>query len=61
MLTKEASNEQIDKFLQVLNDHSIDKMKLFFPESATLIDPFLPAPLTSKSSILEFWSGLFKT
>jgi predicted ester cyclase len=34
-------------------------MKLFFSESATLIDPFLPAPLTSKNSILEFWSGLF--
>jgi predicted ester cyclase len=26
-----------------------------------MIDPFLPAPLTSQTSILEFWTGLFNS
>jgi steroid delta-isomerase-like uncharacterized protein len=59
MLSTEASKDQLDKFLQALNGHDIEKMKFLFAENATLIDPFLPAPLISKTSILEFWSRLF--
>lgn len=61
MLSTEASKAQLDKFVRALNAHDIDKMKYFFAESATLIDPFLPAPLSSKNTILEFWSGIFNS
>lgn len=61
MLSQAASNEQINRFLRAINEHDIDKISSCFSENATMIDPFLPAPLTSKNSILEFWRGLFNS
>jgi steroid delta-isomerase-like uncharacterized protein len=61
MLTADRAKQHVDNFVRALNDHDGEKMSSALADNAVLNDPFLPAPLESKQSIVQFWSGIFQS